>query len=1215
MNRVYLILLVVCFYVAQLSAQLTNWEKMPNTYGGDFTNIVRVNDTLYACQGSLSYLYEFHVSYDEGTHWEKLEIPPPSGSGNIIHLSQNGNFISRKINNVPQKDTLHFFTSNKGLTWDTVQIPNCKVFFELSNGTWIDLTVDGWIKKSFDHGNSWQNMQYLGAGFSHIREIENGKILGYVEPETDSTKLLYSSDYGNTWSLIPISHRLTSTWNEIPSFYATSITSQGVIFYYPNSSSSIYRSTNGGTTFVEVEDIPTDRILELSSGRLISFMGYLGYCSNIPNLHYSDDQGVTWHVLSEEYIEIINQKEINNEFIFCRSRTNSIYKTTNGNTWTFTGQGLIGYGIDFSYLRTRVIHDSLYYHYKGSGIWRNKGNQPELKHIEGIIDGVGILNTNKTGERLYITSFLHRLYYTENYGDSIREIFLPNFEACQYSIDDFGEIPDTDTLYISSFEGFLVSTDKGFSWHKKFEEPMIGFMIHPSGRFICQNKNTKKFIYSDDNGETWHPSNDNGDNLVATIGLEGNSGKLCISPNGVIYVLRHASSQGNSGEYLWKSYDAGINWIKCPTKMNNSDILFVSDNNVIYLTNNGSVYTSADEGLSWQIFEIAPDIHIHHMAISPSQKIYACVINPEAVGTAQLITLRSTTAATQGAFLHGKVEKDADGDCGTVDPSNPLTNWIVKAENAEHEYFIQTAYDGSYTFFIDTGFYEVSATTPNAIWWQGCNNLQVANLDSLFSRDTANFLFTAQAECPLMSVQVSAPFLRRCFTSAVYVNYCNVGTVDADSAYVDITLDPYLSITSAPLPYVDLGNHSYRFYLDTVKFGTCGDFQFNVYTACGDSTVLGQTHCIVAHGFPDSLCAPVPNWSGAYLEASATCQDSIIHLKLQNTGNAASQELEYIIIEDDIVLFQDSEEYAPLETMEFDFPANGKTWRIESEQEPGHPFSSRALAFDEGCAGFESLGFITQFSVNGWTPSIHQFCAQNQGSYDPNDKQGFPTGSGEEHNIRPNTSVDYLIRFQNTGTDTAFTVIVRDTLSPLWDPTTFQMGPTSHPVIAKLSGEGILGFEFYNINLPDSSTNLAASQGFLQFSIQPYEDVPLGSVLENKAHIYFDFNEAITTNTTWHTLSLPSVSGSTTISGPKPTPTLMVSPNPFVHDIQITTIDEHSGPLTLTFYDNHGRKVLSKKGNGTFHLHQENHLFPGLYQVEIRDENNLILGSGKILKK
>ncbi len=1214
MNRVYLILLVVCFYVVHLSAQPANWEKMPDTYGGEFSTIVRVNDTLYTFESSTTHIGNFHVSYDEGTQWEKLEIPPPPGGGSIIHLSTNGNFIGRRIN-VFNIDTLHFFTSNKGLTWDTAYIPNCKLFIELSNSTWLDLTADGWIKKSFDHGNTWQNIQYIGAGKCHFREIDNGKIMGYIEPEIDSTKLLYSGDYGNTWSLIPIGHRLTTSNNSTHSIRVTSITSQGTMFYYPEITGTyIYRSTNGGTTFEKVyTNISPEMIFELSSGRLLWLTRDLGYCSDHHNRYYSDDQGATWHALSIESIFPIIQKEVNNDFIFCLSTTHGMYKSTNGNTWTSAGKGLLGFGKDFSHLKTRIIHDSLYYHYMGSGIWRNRGNQAELKHIEGIVDGVSILRTNKTGKRLYITSYSGRLYYSENFGDSIREIFLPNLDACYYDINDFGEIPDTDTLYISSQEGFLISTDKGVSWHKKLNESINGFIIHSSGRLICQNFNTKKFIYSDDNGETWHQSNDNGDKIVLNEQF-GNYESKYISSSGVIYVFRSNSSISNE-VCLWKSYDAGLNWIKSSITPIEPYFTFISNNNVIYIGDKNSTYTSADEGLSWQIFEIAPDIFIHHMAISPSQKIYACVLDPQYINQYKLITLRSTTAATEGAFLHGKVEKDADGDCGTEDLSNPLTNWIVKAENSEHEYFIQTAYDGSYTFFIDTGYYDVSVTPAHPIWWQGCNNLQVANLDTLFSRDTANFLFTAQAECPLMSVRVSAPFLRRCFTSAVYVNFCNVGTVDADSAYIDVTLDPDLSITSAPLPYVDLGNHSYRFYLDTVPFGTCGDFQLNVYTACGDSTVLGQTHCIVAHGFPDSLCAPVPNWSGAYVEASATCQDSIIHLTLQNTGNAASQELEYIIIEDDIVLFQDSEEYNPLETMEFDFPANGKTWRIESEQEPGHPFSNRALAFKEGCAGFESLGFITQFSVNGWTPSIHQFCAQNQGSYDPNDKQGFPTGSGEEHNIRPNTRVDYLIRFQNTGTDTAFTVVVRDTLSPLWDPATIQMGPTSHPVLSKLSGEGILSFEFYDINLPDSSTNLAASQGFLQFSIQPYEDVPLGSVLENKAHIYFDFNEAITTNTTRHTLSLPSVSGSTSIYVPQPKPTLIVSPNPFVQDIQITTIDEHSGPLTLTFYDNHGRTVLSKKGNGTFHLHQENHLLPGLYQVEIRDENNLILGSGKVLKK
>jgi hypothetical protein len=52
---------------------------------------------------------------------------------------------------------------------------------------------------------------------------------------------------------------------------------------------------------------------------------------------------------------------------------------------------------------------------------------------------------------------------------------------------------------------------------------------------------------------------------------------------------------------------------------------------------------------------------------------------------------------------------------------------------------------------------------------------------------------------------------------------------------------------------------------------------------------------------------------------------------------------------------------------------------------------------------------------------------------DPNDKIATPAGAG--HDIPKDTTLDYMIRFQNTGNDTAFHVIIRDTLSSLLDPT------------------------------------------------------------------------------------------------------------------------------------------------------------------------------------
>lgn len=55
--------------------------------------------------------------------------------------------------------------------------------------------------------------------------------------------------------------------------------------------------------------------------------------------------------------------------------------------------------------------------------------------------------------------------------------------------------------------------------------------------------------------------------------------------------------------------------------------------------------------------------------------------------------------------------------------------------------------------------------------------------------------------------------------------------------------------------------------------------------------------------------------------------------------------------------------------------------------------------------------------------------AKKSRSFDPNDKAAFPVGYGDEHFIERNTSIDYRIRFQNTGTDTAFNVVIVDTLS------------------------------------------------------------------------------------------------------------------------------------------------------------------------------------------
>ena len=135
------------------------------------------------------------------------------------------------------------------------------------------------------------------------------------------------------------------------------------------------------------------------------------------------------------------------------------------------------------------------------------------------------------------------------------------------------------------------------------------------------------------------------------------------------------------------------------------------------------------------------------------------------------------------------------------------------------------------------------------------------------------------------------------------------------------------------------------------------------------------------------------------------------------------------------------------------------------------------------------------------------------GSYDPNDKLANTSfgHSSSIYRINEDEWIDYTIRFQNTGTDTAFLVVITDTLPPDLDPATITWGACSHAHSRALVGQGVLKFTFANILLPDSNVNEPLSHGFVGFRIRPRLPVLPGTTIENIANIYFDFNPPVIT--------------------------------------------------------------------------------------------------------
>ena len=86
------------------------------------------------------------------------------------------------------------------------------------------------------------------------------------------------------------------------------------------------------------------------------------------------------------------------------------------------------------------------------------------------------------------------------------------------------------------------------------------------------------------------------------------------------------------------------------------------------------------------------------------------------------------------------------------------------------------------------------------------------------------------------------------------------------------------------------------------------------------------------------------------------------------------------------------------------------------------------------------------------------------------------------------------------------------------DLSTFEFVTASHEITRIRRSDRVVEFSFRNIFLPDSIHNEPESHGFIRYKIQREENLPEGTRIENTAHIIFDFNPAIVTNTTLNTM-------------------------------------------------------------------------------------------------
>ncbi len=490
-------------------------------------------------------------------------------------------------------------------------------------------------------------------------------------------------------------------------------------------------------------------------------------------------------------------------------------------------------------------------------------------------------------------------------------------------------------------------------------------------------------------------------------------------------------------------------------------------------------------------------------------------------------------------LITGSIFNDSDRNCTKSETEKGIGDLIVTAEPGP--YYGITDSLGNYVLAVDTGTYTVRQVLPRdrgRLIIQSCPTSPTAHTVSFksYNNTVAGQDFGNQVTLlPYLTANVASTRRRRCFPGNTTLSYCNEGNLPVTDAKVHLELPPHVVLVSAGAPYTVAPGKHYVFDVGTLAPNGCGTIQIKDSVVCDNPDIRGLTQCTKVWITPANRTTPEAGWDGSDITLKATCiSNGRVRLGLYNTGTAAMSDSSACRIYLDARLaLSRNYQLAAGDSLMLQVPANGQTVRLEADQRPGHPAKQSTNVSIEGCgtnaSGKVSLGFVAQLPQDDAEPEADTECLPITDSFDPNDKLVLPAGVTAEHYTAFGQELEYTVRFQNTGNDYAYRVVVADTLSGQLDLSTLRVAGASHPYRFTVSGKGrpVLTFTFEDINLPDSTRDQAGSNGLVKFTIKPLKDLPEKTRIENFADIFFDYNPPVRTNTTLNTLyDLPLETGS-----------------------------------------------------------------------------------------
>ncbi|MBK7965843.1 MAG: T9SS type A sorting domain-containing protein [Bacteroidetes bacterium] len=922
----------------------------------------------------------------------------------------------------------------------------------------------------------------------------------------------------------------------------------------------------------------------------------------------SSDDGKSWQLfLSNQYVNDMIQ---DGDTILINNSTNTTISINNGASFTaVTGLSL---GVNNKVYLGKINNTWVGALPNTSNPFRYSTNGG-TNFSNGTIPGIPpftIKNIITVGNTILISSNAGIYQSTDGITWSVMNLPPP----VQINVNGYGFIHENNgDLWAGSFK-FYLSQNQGSSFTERnnglTSNSFLGkYYFNDGDNYLyTSDQNNGTLLRSSDQGDTW--------NSIGTgFPLEGSVSRFIKSHGGTYF------AGTDSG--LYKSVDNGNTWNKItnglPTGTYSPNDLIKGNSELYLATTNNGVYKSIDSGLTW----IAANSGFTTLTISKLQwhqnKLFAgspggLLMSPDSglswtslssslsVIERRVVDFSIVQDSIYTCFNYSKIYRSYDSGATWnllntgVNPSNNLPGEIQ---------IIDTLYFFSNPTF-NRGVYMCSSN--NTVWSQINAGLKLDSLSNCtetkeFTNDPNYIYLNGYAygcyRLPLNSVlmsgrlsgkvywdknnngtrQANEPFLQnqslKVDPNAIVVNTDTSGTYrynyfsNTPTYTIQLYPQPYWIITSSPSPKIvtPMG-----LTIDSLNFGV------NILSGITDVSVELNAN---VHR-PGSR----PNYFLVVKNIGTDTLSNTVTITLDNNLTYLSGTTPQSINGNTLTFA-----YSNLK------PGESNTFLLNTE------LSNTVLA------GTILNSTATVLPVVGDTVPSNNFVECKplvQASFDPNNKTVEPSG-----NIGHQDLLKYQINFQNTGTDTAFTVIIRDTISPLLDMSTFHFISASHTLITNIRNGNVLEFRFDQILLPDSNIDEPNSHGYVCFQIQPHLGLPLNTVINNTAAIYFDYNSPVITNTTNNTITGFTSMNETQSLQPF---TSYAYPNPFSTSTLLTFNSNETGRHQLQVYDIEGRILIQDYVKESPIRINRNKLSSGIYLYNVTSPSGK-KSTGKLIVK